>query len=101
MGGFLQDKATEMLTDVMEEHGIKPGELNQRIEQTLDIIVELAPVAESMAETSQELEDNVDDLYMEIRKFNENSGEMVEALNGLEDTLEKFAGLLEDLEEES
>lgn len=100
MAGFLEEKATEMLSNVMEKHGIEPGELLDRIERTLDIIEALKPVAEDMGETSKKIEGNVDELQTQIRKFNHNTEEMTEAMEELGDTLEKFHGFFEDIEEE-
>lgn len=100
MGGFLQDKATEMLSEVMKEHGIEPGELLDRISRTLDLIESLKPVAEDMAETSDNLERDVAQLRSQMKEFNSNSEEMVDAMNGLSETLGKFHGFFEDIEEE-
>lgn len=100
MGGFMEDKAAEMLENVMERKGIKPGELLSRIEKTLELIDNLAPVAKDMSETSSELEHNVTDLQNQMEKFNNNSNDMVEAMNGLSETLEKFHDLFEDVERE-
>jgi len=101
MGGFLQDKAAEMMADAMESFGIEPGELLKRIEKTLDLIDSMLPVAEQMAETSEDLEDNVNELQQQIGEFNKNSSEMVDAMEGLAETLDKYYDLFEDVQEKS
>lgn len=99
MGGFLQDKAAEMMANAMENFGIEPGELLHRIEDTLDLIDSMMPVAKQMAETSEDLEDNVDELQNQIRRFNDNAEDMVGAMENLGKTLEKFYDLFEEVEE--
>ena len=100
MAGFLEEKATEMLSNVMEKHGIEPGELLDRIERTLDIIEALKPVAEDMGDTTKEIEGNVDDLQIQIRKFNKNTEDMTQAMEDLGETLNKFHDFFKEIEEE-
>lgn len=97
--GFFGEQITKRLAGVMEHYGIEPGELNDRIKDTLDIITELEPVAKSMAETSKDLESDVDELRRQIREFNENSGDLVESMDRLSETMEKFSDFVEDMEE--
>lgn len=97
--GFLDEKAAEAMEAVMDNHGIQPGEMLEKLEITLDVIRDLAPVAERMADTSDNLERDIDELRTEVREFNDNSEDMVEAIRGLEDTLEKFHSMFEEMED--
>lgn len=100
MAGFLQDKAAEMMADAMRQFDIEPGELLERIEHTMDLIDTILPIIEQMADISKSLEGNVNNLQNEIGNFNENTEDMVEAMEGLDDTLNKFHGLFSEIEEE-
>lgn len=100
MGGFLGDKAKDMLKEVMDDYGIEPGELYESIDETLEVMNEFAPVIERLDHASQNIEDNLSDIENVAEDFNENSSEMVEAMESLDDTLQKFAELAEDLEDE-
>lgn len=100
MGSFLGDKALDLFKEAMEDYGIQPGELYESIDQTLKIINKLAPQVERIEEISENLDDEVGDLHTEIKEFNSNSEDLVEALNNNAETLEKLADLVEDIEEE-
>lgn len=98
--GLLDEKAADMMEAVMDRHGIRPGELLEQISKTLKLIEEFKPVGESMAETSRNLENDIDDLHNQISRFNQNSEEMIRALDDLSETLDKFHDLFEGMEED-
>lgn len=100
MGGFLGDKALDLFKEAMEDYGIEPGELYEAIDDTLEVINELAPAVERMESISEDLEKDVSDFKEEIGTFNENSEEMVDAMNNLSTSLEKFADIMDDMQEE-
>lgn len=99
--GFLGEQITKRLAGVMEHYGIQPGELNDRIKDTLDLLHELEPVARSMADTSANLERDIDELKGEIKEFNENAGDLADSMNNLSETMDKFTDFVEDIEEQS
>lgn len=99
MPGFLEKKGVELISDVMERKGIKPGELNERIEETLEIIHQFMPVINEIQQTSESLETDVNELRAEMQEFNDNSDEMATAMNNLAESLEKFSDMMEEVEE--
>lgn len=100
MGGFIGDKALDLFKEAMEDYGIEPGELNEAINDTLEVVNDLAPAVQRMEDISENLEKDVSEFKEEINTFNGNSAEMVEAMDNLSESLEKFSDIMEDMQEE-
>lgn len=99
MGGFLGDKAKEAVKEVMDDYGMKPGELYESINRTMEVIEEMAPRIRKMEEISDNLDEDVSDLRDEIQEFNDNTVKLAEALEDNSESLDKLADLAEDLED--
>ena len=99
MGGLLGNKALELFKQAMEDYGIEPGELYESIDQTLEVIHDLKPVVENIDDVSDDLNKDVQELQQQIEEFNNNSSDLVDALESNANSLEKFAEIVEDMDD--
>lgn len=101
MSGFLGDKAEKVVKNIMEDYGIEPGELYRTIDETMEVLNQLAPQVENMEEISENLDGDIQEFREEVRRFNDNTEELTEALNNTASTLEKFGEMMQNLEEDN
>lgn len=104
--GFFDEKAVDVIEEVMENKGIEPGELNERIGKVLDLIEEFEPTVRQIGELSEDMNEDVEQLREDIESlettiddFSGESNEMADAMNNLAESMDKFADLMEDVEE--
>lgn len=98
--GSLEDRAAKIVAKVFEQQGVEPGELQENLNETVEIIQDLYPVAKRMEELSGDLDGNVAELQTEVKQFNNNSDEIAEGLNNLADSMDSFNNMVEEAAEE-
>jgi len=99
-GDGLKGQVADILIDVFDRYDIEPGELNENINKTVQIVQDLKPIAEEMQELSGDLEGNVGDLRDEVQEFNNNSTELAKSIDEMAESLDNFNQLIEEAVDE-
>jgi methyl-accepting chemotaxis protein len=98
-----EDRIANVVVKVFNKYGIEPGEMNKKMNDTIELVQELAPVVRGMEDLSQDLDNDVDALREDvnrlnknIEKFNSNAGSLADQLEETAESFEDFAKLAED-----
>lgn len=100
-----EDRLADIVVKVFDKYGIEPGEINRKMNDTIELVQELAPVVREMEDLSQDLDNDVDELQSDvhrlnenIQRFNNNAGDLADQLEDTAQSFDKFRELAEDAE---
>jgi len=94
MGGLLggggssgiDERIADILVEVFDRYDVEPGELNENINDTIELVKEFAPVVKKVEDVVDNMENDVNDVRDDIQDMDENMEDLQEALREFNDT---------------
>lgn len=103
--GGLNERMADVLVNVFDKYDIEPGELNAKMEDTIEMVEGLEPFLKLLENRSQNLGSDIEDVRDDIDELKQSSDEfstsakgLAEEIHELNETFEQFRQMVEEAE---
>jgi len=105
-GGAMNDRIADILVNVFDKYGIDPGELNEKMDSTIDLVSDLKPFLDTLEERSRDLtddiksvEDDINNLRESTEQFNLVASDLSDDIQELNRTMSNLNSMIEEAAE--
>jgi len=105
-GSGLNDRMADVLVNVFDRYDIEPGELNKKMDSTIDLVSDLKPFLDTLENRSKNLAGDIKDVEKDINElresteeFNNTAKNLSKDIQNLNNTFESFNSMVSEAAE--